>query len=231
MLPRFAATTLLLIAACSRTDRRGEPVQQPADDAQAVERTYARPAEQVFKAAVGIVKDLELRIDDDRNDKMGGDLIARRSNGDRVVIEVRGLEAQRTSVMIRTDPGLGPLGVRIHEKLQRKLGLGTAKASLLGGNTAEGKYDCTLARAATAAEAVVLRLHLVPGAVDVRGDHAVIDARQDDATPVRIRLDQADAASTKAVFTAGTSATPEARTLARRLKAEFERELAPPVRQ
>jgi predicted hotdog family 3-hydroxylacyl-ACP dehydratase len=217
---------LTLLAACHTTDRRGVRVNDRDDGPRSVERVYARPAPEVCDAAISAAQKLLLTIDDDRHDRLGGTIVARRANGDRVVMEVTSLDDSRVRVQVQVDPGNGDLAARMHEQIAARLGLGRAKSTMFGGNTAKGSYSCTLCRTATVAEAVLRRLGFEVTRVDVQQETATFDARECDSTPVRIQLDRAGA-KVKAEFTVGTTSDNDLKARARRLKSEFERDLAP----
>ena len=225
---KFLICTLSLPAflACSGTDRRGDEVQGRDDGPRVVERTIARPADTVCAAALSVARDLSLTLDDDRHDRMGGDLIARRANGDRLTIEVRGLDDHQSRVVVRVDPNNGDLANIFHAKLLHELGMDSAKSALLGGNTAEGSYACDLGRGAAAAEEVLRVMGFERTRKDLRETKAVVDGRRPDSVPVRISLFREDAEKTKVRFIVGASSTPGAGTTAQKMKLEFERRMA-----
>ena len=230
---RFACCSLsfALLAACHTTDRRGVRVNERNDGPRSVERVYARPPSEVCSAAISAAEKMEMRIDDDRHDRLGGTIVARRANGDRLVINVEGIDDGRTRAQVEVDPGNGDLAGRMHEQIAARLGLARAKATTFGGNTAKGTYSCTLCRAASVGEAVFRQLGLEVTHLDVQAKSAILDARECDSTPVRIQLDQDKESSVKAVFMVGTASDADAKARARLLKTEFERQLNPPVDQ
>jgi len=227
---RFTPCLLLLLAACARSDRHPSRSPDPQEGPRILDREYGRPVAEVWKAALQAVEALELQIDDDRHDQTGGTLVARSGTGDRLAIEVTATGERRSKVVVRADPGLGNLASTIHGKLTEKLGVARTWTSLLRGNTAEGKYSCSLQRGASAAQRAVENLELDLRSIDVRQEVATVEACDEDSLPVRIQLTWIDNGTSKAVFTAGTRSHP-ARITARRLKLEFERELLPPVEQ
>jgi hypothetical protein len=226
-----ACMFLALLAACGTSVRMHSRSSDPGETPRILDREYGRSAAEVCQAVQAALEALEFRIDDDRHGQLGGTLIARRGTGDRITVEVTGIDEYRSRVVVRADPGSGTLASAIHGKLAERLGLATAKMAYFGGNSAEGRYYCNLSRGATAAEQVIHTLQLALLSIDVREEVAMVDARDDDFIPIRIKLTRIDNESSKAVFTVGTKSTPAARTSARRLKAEFERALLPPVEQ
>src|SRR5579862_4601413 len=226
-----ACVFLTLFAACAASPRKHSRSSDPGETLRVVDRDYGRPAAEVCQAAQAVLEALEFRIDDDRQGQRGGTLIARRGTGDRITVEVTAIDEYRSRVVVRVDPGTGTFASAIHGKLAERLGLATARTAYFGGNSAEGKYRCNLSRGATAAEQVIHTLQLELLSIDVREDAAMVDARDGEFIPIRIKLTRIDNETSKAVFTVGTKATSAARTTARRLKAEFERALLPPVEQ
>ncbi|HEV3028168.1 MAG TPA: hypothetical protein VG457_11380 [Planctomycetota bacterium] len=221
---------ILLLSACARSDRQASRSSDPRPSPRILDGEYGRPAAEVWQAALAALEALELRIDDDRHDQLGGTLAARRGTGDRLTVEITAIDERRSRVVVRADPGLGPLASTIQGTLAEKLGLAKARTSFFRGVSAEGKYSCTLSRGASAAQRAVENLELDLRSIDVRQDVATVDACDEASVPVRIQLTRIDNETSKAVFTAGTRSHP-ARTTARRLKLEFERELLPPVEQ
>ena len=109
-----------------------------------VDREYARPATDAWKAAVRSAESAGLKICSDNHDKFGGELVAQRANGDEVRIEVRSLNDQSSSVSVRVEPGDRVLAAMLHERMADKMGLGTARAGIFGGSSIEGIYMADL---------------------------------------------------------------------------------------
>jgi len=220
----------LCLAACGAADRKHSSGDRN-EDPRKVERDYGKPAAEVWRAALAVMEALELTIDDDRHDQLGGRIVARRASGDRLLVDVRSLDEHRSKVVVDVDPGNGNLATTVHDKLTEQLGLSKAKASRFGGNSATGRYACTLSRAAGAAEQVVRRLGLELLSIDVREQSATVDARDDASIPIGFVFTRADNETIKAQFTVGATSSTAAKTTAKRLKSEFERVLFAPVEQ
>lgn len=108
---------LLLLAACGGGKSRGEERAESAPPVRTLAAVYPRPAGDVWDAAVDAAKALDLRIDDDRHDRAGGVLVARRATGDRVLVQVRGLDAQRTEATVKTESDVPDLARRIQDRI------------------------------------------------------------------------------------------------------------------
>jgi len=218
------------LAACEGGRRKPS---SPEGDAlpQRVERDYAKSAADVWHAALGAMEALELDVDDDRHDKLGGRLVGRRTSGDRLTVDVVGLGERRTRVVAQVDSGNGSFATMVHDRITERLGLSKAKASHFGGNSAAGRYSCTLSQAASAAQQVVRRLGLELLSIDVREQAATVDARDDASIPIRFLFSRVDQETIKAQFTVGTTPGAAAKSTAKRLKSEFERDLAASVEQ
>src|SRR5688500_3004130 len=67
------------------------------------ERTYPREAEEVWAAALGTARDLDLTIDAHAHDSQGGRIDARRGAGDKVRILVRSVEPEKSVVSVYVD--------------------------------------------------------------------------------------------------------------------------------
>ncbi|HLY73637.1 MAG TPA: DUF3568 family protein [Planctomycetota bacterium] len=221
----------LLLTACGSTDRKHSRTSDPDGNPRLVERAYGRSVDEVWKAAVATLQSMDFHIDDERHDGMGGILVARRGIGDRMTVEITDINEHRSKVSVQVDPGNGNLASTLYDGLLQKLGLAKSRTAHVGGNSAEGKYSCTLSRGTTAAEHVVRNLQFELLSIDVRQDVASIDARDEEAVPIRIRLTRIDNETSKVVFTVGTRFQAGARTTARQLKLDFERDLFAPVEQ
>jgi len=219
------------LAACGSPHPKHSSGTDPEAGPRKVERDYAKPVAEVWRAARAALEDLQLTLDDDRHDQLGGTIVARRATGDRLTVEVAGLDEHRSRVVVQVDPGTETLAITVHDKITEHLGLSKAKTSHFGGNSASGRYTCTLSRAASAAEQVVRKLGLELLSIDVREEQATVEARNEVSLPIGFAFTRVDPETLKALFTVGTSPSPGARATARRLKSEFERELLPPLEQ
>lgn len=220
----------LCLAACGAPHRKPSPPDRD-EGPRKVDRDYGKPAAEVWRAALAVMEALELTVDDDRHDKLGGRIVARRASGDRLTVDVVSLDEHRSKVVVEADPGNGNLATTVHDKLTEQLGLSKAKTSHFGGNSVTGKYSCTLSRGAAAAEQVVRKLGLELLSIDVREESATVDARDDASIPIRFLFTRMDKETIKAQFTVGTTPGAAAKATAKRLKSEFERNLFPPVEQ
>jgi hypothetical protein len=222
----FAAA--LALAGCSSS--------QPSDSAMSrndlgtgantVTRKYAKPAPDVWDAAVSAVKSYDLSIDSDRHDKMGGELVAHRAGGDKVTINMRSIDAQNTDVAVRVEPGNRNMANLIHEKIAEKAGMGSSKAGMFGDYSLNGTYPIDLKRSAAAAEAACRAVDLSVTNKEIQDSMAVVDAREANSNPVRVRMDRSGDAATKVTFSAGSAAGSDPKAVVSRLKAEFDRQVA-----
>ena len=197
-----------------------------------VERQYGKPADQVWDATLSAMKSFELRIDVDRHDDLGGEIIARRADGRRVTANLASVDKTLTKVAIRADRSAPEAAAQIHERIAEKLGMGEAKAAFFGGNTLEGKYGGTFGGALTAAELACKALGFVVTGRESHDKWAQLDARTQDSTPVRFRMDPRDdqSAPIAVQFIAGRGKTDDSKSLASRMKTEFDRQIALPPR-
>jgi hypothetical protein len=227
----FTACLMLgLLTACGTSDRQHFRSSDPRESTRILDRECGKPAAEVWKAALAALAAMELDIEDDRHNDRGGTLVARRGTDGRLTVDVTAIDERHSRVIVRGEPGNGALASAIQGSLTEKLGLAKARTSFFVSNSAEGKYCCTLSRGASAAQRAVENLQLELLCIDVRQDVATVNACDEDSISVVIKLTRVDNETSKAVFTAGTRSHP-ARTTARRLRLEFERELLPPVEQ
>jgi len=107
---------ILALAACSSKEPSDSPTSKNdlGTGVNTVSRKYAKPASDVWDAAVGAAKSYDFTVDSDRHDKMGGELVAHRASGDRVDIKVRSLDAQNSEAAVRVEPGNRNMANQIH---------------------------------------------------------------------------------------------------------------------
>jgi len=189
-----------------------------------VDRPYAKPAADVWDASVSAAKSYDLKIESDRHDRMGGELIARRAAGERVSIRVRSVDDRSSTVSIRVEPGDRNLANLLHDRIGEKLG-GQAKTGLFGGSSAEGTYTAALPRCVAAAEGALKAGDFELTKREVTESSAVLEGRRTDTVPAAIRISK-DGDSRKAVFVVGSGKNAGNQAAADRLKADFERAVA-----
>jgi len=227
ILGAFAAA--LALAGC------GSSKNEPSDSATSrsdlgtgvntVTRKYAKPASDVWDAAVSSVKSYDLAVESDRHDRMGGELVAHRASGERVTVNVRGIDDRNTDAAVRVDPGNRNMANLIQERIADKLGMGHSKAGVFGDTSLSGTYAATLDRCIAAADSACRSIGLTVTGKDQKDKSATVDAREANSNPVRVQMDRSGDAGTKATFSAGSASGSDPKALTAHLKAEFERQL------
>jgi hypothetical protein len=190
--------------------------------ANTVDREFAKPAHDVWKASVRTAESLDLRVASDSHDRFGGEMIACRANGDEVRVHVRSLDDQHAQVSVRVEPGDRALATLFQERIAEKLGLGEASSGFLGGHSVEGSYPSDLGSAVQCARRTLRSLLVTVTQDETHADWARIDGRLKDSTPVRIRVERVEESQMKVSFIAGNEKTEDNKAFARRMKEEFE---------
>src|SRR5262245_1403381 len=95
----LAGILAIALAACSSSDM-GTGINT-------VDREYSATVKQAHDAAMTTLKNQELEIETDKSDTLGSNIVAKRkSNPDnKVLIEVKALETDKTRVSVRVQPG------------------------------------------------------------------------------------------------------------------------------
>lgn len=191
----------------------------------AVERSYTRPAEEVWRAVVSATQELGLKVSRDNHDALGGELEARRATGDQVEIEARSTDMNTCRLVVYVKPGDRNMAEMIQDHIATKLGMGPVGKGSSAGNTVEGTYDAPLDVCVTAARKAADTLKIPMTRREVHDTWALLECRQTDAIPVDMRLERTRKDQTRVIFGAGSGKSDDMLNLARRLKAEFERSL------
>jgi hypothetical protein len=223
----LAAAALGLLASCISVEKPA-PAHTGDPAVNTVERRYGKPLDIVWNAAASAVKSLDLRIDTDRHDELGGELIARRADGHRISIALSAVDKNSSRAAIRVEPGNRELAGLVHERIAEKLGMGEAKAAFLGGNTVDAVYPIDLLRALAAADRSAKTLKFIVTGQELHDDAAQLDARTSDSTPVQFKMTPAGspAGATKVTFIAGRGKTDTSKTVIAQMKTEFDRQAA-----
>lgn len=222
------AGILAVLAACSHEGTSPSSKSDWGTGLNTVERKYAKPATEVHDAAVAALKSFDLTVDKDRHDEMGGEITARRGEDRKVTVKVSALDSSSSRASVRVDPGDSKLAAMVHEKMADRLGMGTAKGALLGGNTEDRTYDADFKTCLDAAERTAKALDFTVTGKQVEDKWAQLDARASDSNPVRFRMERVDDRTerTKVKFTAGNGKTDASKTLLSRMREEFDRQIA-----
>jgi len=222
------AGILALLAACSHEGKSPSSHSDWGTGLNTVERKYNKSAADTYDAAVGAVKAYDLTVDRDRHDEMGGELAGHRADGKKVMVKVDALDKNNSRATVRVEPGDAHLAGLIHEKMADKLGLGTAKASLLGGNTATVHHDADLQTGVDAAERTAKALGYTVIGKEVKDDWGRVDARDQDSNPVEFKVERVNdkEGRLKTTFIAGHGKTDSSKTIVAKMREEFDRQMS-----
>lgn len=221
------AGILALLAACSHEGSSPSSKSDWGTGLNTVDRKYAKPAADTYDAAVAALKSFDLKVESDRHDEFGGEAVGLRGDGHKITVKVDATDKQHSRASVRVEPGDSRLATMIHEKMADKLGMGTAKAAFLGGNSEDFPYDAELKEAVDAAERTAGSLGWTVTGKDIRDNWAQIDARSDDSNPARIKIEAVSDREhpLKVTFIAGHGKTDESKTMIGRMHDEFDRQI------
>jgi hypothetical protein len=226
---------LLLLGACKSSDTKAE--------ANAITKRYGRPATEVVSALSMALTSLDLRIEEDRHDALGGHLTAVRANRDQVKVDVKSIDETSTQVAVVVGEGDRNLADIVHAQLAKNLGTGTAKSSFYGGSRWEQVYNSSLARCVVAAERACESSGFTVTNRDIHESVADMMARRGTAT-ILLHFESAPTApapgqaappvggggvpsdrqgQVKVSFVVGTSKTEDNEEILQRLRTEFDR--------
>lgn len=176
---------LLLLGACSAFDSSSKT------EANAVVRRYARPSPDVWTAVTSALQGLDLRIEEDRHDALGGKLRGVRATGDEVIVKVKSIDEQNAQVSVAVEEGDRNMAEIIHSQVAKNLGAGSAKTSFYGGNRVEQTYDASLARCVMAAERACEAVGFTVTNRDIHENWADLMARRAGSSTILVHLETA----------------------------------------
>lgn len=223
---RYVTLPLLLAALASCKALGGQN-----DDAMAVNtvvKTYGKSADETWRAVQTALKEMDLRVESDSHDALGGTLVAARGTKDEIHVEARSQDAENTRLSVWVDPGDRSMAQIIQERVAERLGVttGMPRSTQASGAQVEGTYDKKLDVCVSAAEAVMRDLKLPAPRREMHDTWARVDSQYLDSIPVQIRMERTRKDQTLVVFLAGTSASEDNRSAATKLKTEFEKHLS-----
>ena len=221
------AGIVLLLAACSHEGSSPSSKSDWGTGLNTIERKYNKPASDTYDAAMAAVKSFDLSVDRDRHDEMGGELLARRADREKITIHVTSVDKSNSLAVVRVDPGNSKLATMIHEKIADKLGMATAKAAFFGGNAQDFPYEGDLKAGVEAAERSVQALGWTVTGKEVKDNWAQIDARAKDSNPARFKIENVTDKSftLKVTFVAGHGNTDVSKSMIVLMHDEFDRQV------
>jgi hypothetical protein len=179
----LSGALLVLLGACGAFDSGSKT------DVNAVVRRYARPAPDVWNGVTAALQGLDLRIEEDQHDSLGGKLRGVRATGDEVIVKVKSLDEQNSQVSVAVEEGDRNMAEIIHSNIAKNLGTGSAKTSFYGGNRIEATYDASLARCVMAAERACEASGYTVTNRDIHENWADLMARRAASSTVLIHLE------------------------------------------
>ena len=82
-----------------------------------VDRAYARTPSELFPVVQRSLVALDLKIESEKHDNLGGEAVAIRATGQKVTVTIKGLDTTRSNVSVRVEPGDRDLANLVHEKI------------------------------------------------------------------------------------------------------------------
>lgn len=221
------AGILSLLAACSQHGNSPSSKSDLGTGLNTIDRKYAKTASETYDGALSAVKSLDLSVDLDRHDELGGEIVSRRADGHKVTVKVNAIDQANSKASVRVEPGDSTLAEMVQERIADKLGMGKAKAAFFGGNSEDALYQADLEACLGAAERTVKALDWIVTGRELNDTWAQLDARAPDSNPARFRMTHVDdrARKTKVTFIAGNGKTDTSKTMIARMREEFGRQI------
>jgi len=221
------AGIIAMLAACSHEGSSPSSKSDWGTGLNTVERKYSKPASEVHDAAVASLKGYDVNVAKDRHDEMGSEIVGTRGNDSKIYVTISALDAKSSRAKVRVDPGDSKMATMVHERIAEKLGMGTAKGALLGGNSDTFPYEGELQDGVAAAQRAAKQLNYTVTATDLKDDWATVDARAEDSNPVRFKIEKVKDAEfpLKVTFTAGHGKTDTSKAMIVQMHDAFDREV------
>ena len=219
------AIALMSLAGCQALGV-GSSTNEPPKGS--VDRRYAKTPDDVSRAAAETLNELNMTVQGDEHDALGGQITATRAtpSKEEVIVWYQSADARTTQVSVGVGKGDRGLAQLIHDHIAQKLGSPSAKSAPAVGACSDMEVDPPIAQCLSAAEQALKALKLDVSHKEIHDTWAQIEARQTDSVPVIVRMDRTEKDKTKVCFTAGTSKSQDTQQMADRVKAEFERNLS-----
>jgi hypothetical protein len=198
----------------------------PAMSSHIVDRAYMIPLNKVWESGLACLLEAGFRVQDHKRDALGGEIVARRNQEDRVRVLMRNIDEKHTRVIVQVERGDTALAGILHERLAQHLGLGEGMGEWFGGISIEAEYEANRDGCVAAARNALRSMDLVLTGGEIKADEARIEARTDLSIPIGIKIVMSkEGGKALVTFLVGTEKGEVNAALARKLKDEFERSL------
>jgi hypothetical protein len=122
----LSAIAVLALAACDRSDPKSAKELAPKSTdlgtgLNAVEQTYGRPAGEMADLVADVLRSFDLKLESSTHDDLGGEIVARRADGNKVTARITARDEAASQVSVRVAPGNRPLADLIQERIGQKV--------------------------------------------------------------------------------------------------------------
>ena len=119
----FLALVVMFVSGCDQkeTSKITPANRDLGTGLNTVERTYGRPPSELVPVVQRSLQALDLKMDSEKHDNLGGEIVAIRATGQKVTVIVKGLESNRSTVAVRVEPGDRNLANLVHDKITEHL--------------------------------------------------------------------------------------------------------------
>lgn len=90
-------------------------------DANMVERKYRKPAPEVWEAVTRAIRELDLTIQTNKHDALGGEMTARRATGEQIKVTAKSLDAETTQVKVTVGEGDPDLAAIVQQRIGERV--------------------------------------------------------------------------------------------------------------
>jgi hypothetical protein len=119
------AALVVAIPGCDKADKGLKEITPRTTDLgtglNAVEQTYARPAGGLYEVVTTSLTSYDLKLESDRHDELGGEIVAVRADGHKVTVKVTSVDKDHSQVSVRVAPGNRSLAEMIHQRISERL--------------------------------------------------------------------------------------------------------------
>lgn len=114
----------LVASGCGKQEPAGIPTPATRDlgtGLNTVDRTYARAPADLVSVIQRSLLALDLKLESEKHDHLGGEAVAIRATGQKVTVTTKALDAARSTVSVRVEPGDRNLANLVHDRITQSL--------------------------------------------------------------------------------------------------------------